>query len=239
MEKAAEKLQEIVSREGWDYLTDFPWEVYRELLKTKAAKKADAAIILMSLVTGVPTAARKESDAKKLAVQIERKTGFKTPVAERLADLYELLCSPGNTEALNEKHEAGMRAFLSKDWQFSWDGEENWEFSGGYLPCEYHAEILFRPIEEEIRKTEIQKRLDKNPYLTEEQIDEFFAERLAGILDREFREYVTEDDYYEPVVEDFEAETYAKEWAEKNGFEMISFEGDGDTGEYETRGRRW
>ena len=75
--------------------------------------------------------------------------------------------------------------------------------------------------------------------MKEEQIGLYFEKQLKEVLDREFLEYVTEDDYYEPVVEDFEAEYYAKEWGKKNGFELISFDGNGDTGEYDVRGRHW
>ena len=58
-------------------------------------------------------------------------------------------------------------------------------------------------------------------------------------LDDEFEDYCSDDDYYQPVVEDFEAEHYAREWAEERGLELIRFEGSGSDGGYEPRFRKW
>ena len=51
-------------------------------------------------------------------------------------------------------------------------------------------------------------------------------------------EYCTDDDYYPPVVEDFEIEYHVQEWCKKNGFEFISCDGDGEEGEYEPKFRK-
>lgn len=58
-------------------------------------------------------------------------------------------------------------------------------------------------------------------------------------LDQEFDDYCTEDDYYQPVVEDFEAEEYAHEWAEERNIRLISFEGKGFDGGFEPKHRGW
>ena len=48
------------------------------------------------------------------------------------------------------------------------------------------------------------------------------------------------DDYYQPVVEDFELDYYLKKWCKKNGFKVISCEGDGDDSGFEPDSvRRW
>ena len=52
--------------------------------------------------------------------------------------------------------------------------------------------------------------------------------------------YCTCDDYYQPVVEDFEIEYYLKEWCKKNGFKIISCKGEGDDSGFEPNSvRRW
>lgn len=67
-----------------------------------------------------------------------------------------------------------------------------------------------------------------------------FTKRLQEYLDYEFEEYCTEDDYYQPVVEDFGSnlEYDLKQWSKKNGFEYVSCEGDGDDGGYEPKFRK-
>lgn len=56
----------------------------------------------------------------------------------------------------------------------------------------------------------------------------------------EFEEYCTEDDYYPPVVVDFGSnmEYALPEWSKENGFEFVSWEGDGDDGGYEPKFRK-
>ena len=71
-------------------------------------------------------------------------------------------------------------------------------------------------------------------------IREIYVKNLKEYLDREFEEYCTCDDYYQPVVEDFELDYYLKDWCKKNGFKVISCEGDGDDSGFETDSvRRW
>lgn len=63
---------------------------------------------------------------------------------------------------------------------------------------------------------------------------------LAAFLDDEFEEYCTEDDYYQPVVEDFQIDYYVAEWCKIKGFEMVSCDGEGDDGGYEPKFlRKW
>ena len=60
-----------------------------------------------------------------------------------------------------------------------------------------------------------------------------------ALTDQEFDDYCTEDDYYQPVVEDFEAEEYAREWAEERNIKLVSFEGEGSGRGFEPKQRRW
>lgn len=61
--------------------------------------------------------------------------------------------------------------------------------------------------------------------MTPEAIGEYYKKELKEYLDRKFEEYVTCDDYYEPVAEDFEAEDYVSNWCRDNGFELLFFKG--------------
>ena len=62
---------------------------------------------------------------------------------------------------------------------------------------------------------------------------------LQSWLDNDFEEYCTEDDYYPPVVEDYELDYYVKEWCEKHGFNLISCKGSGRDKGFEPKSRRW
>ena len=82
--------------------------------------------------------------------------------------------------------------------------------------------------------------LGKNPFATKETIHDLFSKKLRKYLDYEFEDYCTEDDYYQPVVEDFGSnlEYDLQKWSEENGFEFVSCEGDGNDDGYEPKFRK-
>lgn len=48
--------------------------------------------------------------------------------------------------------------------------------------------------------------LRRNPHVSKGEIHDLFEKQLGRCLDDEFEEYCSEDDYYQPVVEDFKPE---------------------------------
>ena len=111
--------------------------------------------------------------------------------------------------------------------------------SGGSVDCYYNAEIILKPTEAVAADKELSQMLKKNPFVTKEAISEHFEKKICKYLDDEFEEYCTCDDYYQPVVEDFELEYRIKnEWCKKNGFDFVSCEGDGYDDGYEPNFRR-
>ena len=74
--------------------------------------------------------------------------------------------------------------------------------------------------------------------MEKDEIHKVFEKKLRVYLDCEFEEYCTEDDYYQPVVEDFEIEYRVTEWSKENGFEVIACDGDGGDGGYEPKFRK-
>lgn len=107
------------------------------------------------------------------------------------------------------------------------------------MDCEFHATITIAPIEDRINEAALDKMLSKNPFLSDEEIAMYFQDSLLDYPDRKFEDYCSSDDYYQPTGEDFEAESYTEDWCKDHGFELLSFEGDGSTGDYEPKHRRW
>lgn len=75
--------------------------------------------------------------------------------------------------------------------------------------------------------------LKKNPFTTPESIRKHYETELRKYLDCEFEEYCTCDDYYQPVVEDFEIDYYVNTWCKENGFTIVLCEGNGYDDGYE------
>lgn len=101
-----------------------------------------------------------------------------------------------------------------------------------------YAHIVLKPTDG-VRENDVLKQLlCRNPSANGEVIRIFFVKRLCGFLDDEFEEYYSEDDYYQPVVEDFELEYRVKNWCGQNGFDFVSCEGHGDDDGYVPKFRR-
>lgn len=121
----------------------------------------------------------------------------------------------------------------------TWEGTATWDAGSGHVTCNYHAEMTFRKKAAAICGPEIYDLKTKQPGFKERDLVAALKKSICIRLDDEFEDYCNEDDYYQPVVEDFEAEYYAREWAEERGLELISFNGSGFDEGYERKaGRR-
>mgnify|MGYP006906617628 CR=1 FL=1 len=90
-------------------------------------------------------------------------------------------------------------------------------------------------------KKTITKLLEKNPFTTADKIYDCFSKRMSKALDEDFEEYVTCEDYYPPVMEDYymNGEEALKECCGKLGLEVVSFDCDGSMSDFEPDYTRW
>ncbi len=89
--------------------------------------------------------------------------------------------------------------------------------------------------EDMARMTSMDALETKIAFILSEAVYKLFDEELGEYLNREFEDYCTCDDYYQQVVEDFELEYHVKDWYKGNGFELVSYEGDGRDGGYDPK----
>lgn len=106
------------------------------------------------------------------------------------------------------------------------------------MDCHYQAQIVLAPTEKAADDKIVLKMLEKNPFMTKEAISRYFEKSLKHYLDDEFEEYCIEDDYYQPVCEEFDIDDHLSDWCEKYGFELIDWDGDGGDDGYEPKFRR-
>ena len=79
----------------------------------------------------------------------------------------------------------------------------------------------------------------EKPWFSQVDLYQALEKSLKDTLDSEFEDYCQEDDYYQPLVEDFEAEYYTRKWAEERGLGLNDFEGNGFDEGFEPKRRRW
>ena len=135
---------------------------------------------------------------------------------------------------------AGLEQFRIEKLAVEWEGFATWKVSGGGVDCFYNAGIVLKPTKKLVINDELSKELKKNSFMKSDAIRKIYVKNLKAFLDHEFEEYCTCDDYYQPVVEDFELESYVNDWCKNNGFKIISCEGEGDDSGFEPDSvRRW
>ena len=239
-ESVAGKLKELIDNNGPKFLSADLYEVYKELVNSGAADNKTAGAVMFLLTTDILDTMDSGQDAMALSKMIQKECCFNKRMSDILADIALLLHSSENETEWKNKDLAGLEKFRKEKLSIEWDGFATWQVSGGGVDCFYNAVIVLKPTAKLVINEEFSKALKKNPFMKADAIRRIYVKGLKGYLDREFEEYCTCDDYYQPVVEDFELDYYLKEWCKKNGFKVISCEGDGDDSGFKPDSvRRW
>lgn len=234
----AAKLKELIDQNGPDYLAAKPYKVYKKLAKSATRGKKASASVLYALVSGVTADLDPAEEPADLSKRIQKECSLNKQMADRLAGIFLSVYSESNRREWENKNQEGLKQFLTEAFTCTWEGFAVWNEGNGSVDCYYKAEVILNPTDKAAENKELVQMLKKNPFMTKETISEYFSKSLRKYLDGEFEEYCTCDDYYQPVVEDFEAEYCVKEWSGKNGFNFISCDGDGYDGGYEPDFRR-
>lgn len=238
IESIVEELKKIIDRNGPSYLTDEPYKVYLELLNSGASDRKTASAILHLLASGI-MANMDPYDAEEVSGSIRSECSLNKRMADRLAIILTSLYSGAHRKEWRGMDREGLRQFLKEEFTCLWKGFAVWDAGNGTVDCHYEANIVLMPTETISEDKELVKQLKKNPYMTKEAIHDLFVKRLQEYLDHEFNYYCTCEDYYQPVVEDFDTslEYELPKWSKENGFDYVSFEGDGNDDGYEPKFR--
>ena len=233
VETVISSLKGMIDRNGPHHLTNEPYQVYEELKESGITDGKTAGAILLFLVNGMMDELNRDIDFDSLCKEIQKKCCFNKKMAEKLSTIFLSLYSIANKEEWKNRKLEGLSQFLKMNFSCIWDGLSIWLTEGGSVDCHYEAEMILRPIDPDCIGKKLSDLLNKNPFMTREAITDFYENDIRNWLDEEFERYCSCEDYYQPVVEDFEFDYYLAEWCRKNGFEIVSYEGDGHDDGYE------
>lgn len=236
IEDIVKVLKDVIDRNGPEYISDKPFQVYKKLLKSEEVDRRTVAALLHVFVSGlVPF-----NDKENLSLIIQTECSLNANMAERLSEILSMLYSAENRNEWNNRICEGLSQFLKEELSFNWEGFAVWDAGNGTVDCHYKAKIILKPTDALAPDKELADLLAANPFTSQIVIHELFAKRLERYLDSDFENYCTCDDYYQPVVEDYgcNLESNLEHWCSKNGFEFISCDGDGYDEGYEPKYRR-
>ncbi len=236
--KVISGLKEIIDENGPDYLKREPYKVYQKLIANNNVDKKTAGLILYALINDVQSMAGTDMDSAQFSKKIQMECSLNKNAADHLSMIFISLYSKENEEEWKEKALRGLKQFMEEKFICKWEGLAVRDEGNGIVDCYYEAEIILSPTKEVASESGLSELLKRNPFMTKEAISRHFEKSLRDYMDAEFEEYCTEDDYYQPVCEDFAVDRYASEWGKKNGFELISCDGIGGDGGYEPKFRK-
>lgn len=235
-EEVVNFLKELIYKNGEDYLSREPYEVYKKLVESKVVEKVVAASFthLLLCVNIKDLINNEKEDISKI---IQKECFFNKKISNYLIDIILSLYSKDNKNELKNNELVGFKSFLSEDFIYEWHGFQVWEGDGGTVDCTFDATIILKPTEKIMDNKEFSSLLNKNNFLTKKMIHDYFVKKIKKYLDDDFEEYCSYDDYYTPGAEDFggNLESDLKSWCKENGFEYISSEGEGEEGDFESK----
>ncbi len=240
-QKIVASLKNLIDKNGPSYLFDKPYDVYLELTKEEKENQKIAAAILHLLVSVTKKELMEKIKDDNLTKFIQTECSLNKKMADLLREILLTLYSRDNQNEWKKNEQSGYNEFLNEDFIIHWNGFAIWNPGEGTRDCKYESEITLTPTKEIKKNKDLSIMLKNNPFLTKKEIHDFFEEGLIAVLDDDFEEYCTSDDYYEPCVEDYcgNLEYTIKDWCKKNGFTYKSEECiDRELGDYEPRYRR-
>ncbi|MBP5293195.1 MAG: hypothetical protein J6023_03600 [Clostridia bacterium] len=230
-------LKNLIDKNGPSYLSNKPFQAYQDLCGLCPAEQRTAAALLHVLVNDSVNLPLTQIDLVQLSSTIQKENSLNKKMSDLLAEVLAALYSSDNRRTWKHKNLEGLTQFLKERFTMEWEGFAVWDQGNGSIDSHYHASIVLLPTDTVRKDEQIQTVLSKNPFATKEQIHKVFAARLKSYLDDEFEDYCTADDYYPPNAEDFEMDYALESWCEENGFDLVSWEGDGYDDDFEPKHR--
>ena len=233
METIAQQLEEIINEHGIEYLKRNPYEVYSELI-TNGIDAAHARLVLITLLSGTSEKAL-ELDTENLSEDIQKECYLQKNAADEMAFMYHLLFDTKNIAHWKKRKNYGFQEFCDKSWKIKWSGSGVWYSGNVHIDCWCDITAEIEVSDKELAKQAISNLLKENPFTPAEEIFDFFSKKILDVLAVDLEDYITCDDYYPPVMEDYyvNGEDVLNECCRKLGLKVLDFDCDGSMSDYE------
>lgn len=223
----------LISEENPEYLSKEPFKVYEKMLSAGESAK-DARLILSALLCDAPKRAKTMKESA-LSEYIQDECGMRPEVADELAGVFKQIFSRRNAARWKEETGSGLQALQEQPWKFTWEGGAQWRSHGGYVDCSSTVNAVLQVQDIDAVRAAVQPLFKTKPFASVEEIQGLLAEKLFDDLDFEIDSYVTDDDYYEPVMDDLyaNAEDVLEKSCQSLGLQVTEFDCDSSQTDFE------
>lgn len=226
----------ILANNGPEYPAKHPSEFLEVLIDACGENTLAAAMYYLALNGIFDDAMAAGIDVETLTAKIQSKGFFKKAYASELAEILMEAYSPKNLKRAEHKKGSGFQQICNMgegEWHFCWEGQADWHSDGGTAVCHGSGGAYLQVTDQKKLKKWLQNRLQNYPYSTLPQIKDVVSEYLSEKLDADFDDYCNEDDYYQPVAEDFEFDYYLTAACKSLGIIPDGFIYDGECDDWE------
>ena len=230
-------LENIIDEHGTQYLQRNPYAVYQKLISEKA-RPDYARLVLITLLCNASVKAG-EMDEAELSKDLQNGCFLRKKAADEIAAMYKKLFSEENVSSWKKKEYSGFKEFCECTWEFEWEGSGKWSRGGGYHDCWASVLADVKVEDKTLAEKVVSKLLKKNPFTDEDTIFQQFQNKMEEALEEDFHDYVTCDDYYPPVMEDYDAEYALSKCCKELGLKIVHVSSSGDMSDFEPDDMRW
>ena len=234
-DKIIKYLKDTISANGVDYLSNDAFKVYEGLKDIKVKNGVRTSILCCLLNDISKYSLKKNVEYNDLYSYIKDNCLLNEEIVSDMTNIFLEVFSNENKKEYEKDKEDGFNEFCNMEHKIEWEGFTRWYTNGVHLDCSFKANFSFKIVDKEKLRKDNFEFFNKNPYLTADFFYKKYKEEIAKEIDDDFEEYCTYDDYYPPVVEDYNynLEGLLQRYCKEHGLKLISFEGEGETSNYE------
>ncbi len=225
-------LKDTILQKGALYLQENAFEVYEGLETEQRIRVA----VLSCLLNGISEFSLKDNvQYEDMFKYIQANCLLNEETTTYMTNIFLEVFSSDSKKEYDTNKEKGFEEFCNKEHEIYVECWTCWYIQAVHVNCSFNANICFKIADKEKVRKDNLDLIQKNPYLTCDYFYEKYKEEMTEKLEEDFKEYCHSDDYYEPCCEDYisNGECLIESYCAKHGLELVSFEGDGETSDYE------
>lgn len=231
MDRIREILTSTINEEGIDYLQWEPYKMYQRLV-ANGIDSSYAGLVLITLLAGAVESTQR-LDEEELSKFFQKECFLRKKAADQMTAMYKHLFSPDNLISWKNRENTGFEELCESTWEFEWEGSGRWERNGGHYDCSATVTVDVKVKDKDLALKALEKILLKNPFTDSDTLFELLQKKMEAALQEDFEEYIESDDYYPPVMEDYDAEYGLNKCCQKLGLKITYIGTKGSMSDYE------